>query len=180
MITPNNAEHIYKECLNYPEFIDDLDLYEAKKVLSIAETNAREFQSDIVREMNANPEYDYPESYLPDRCFQYWMERTEYGGVNTMENYKLCEKLKERIEQIEGTANPLVDLIKEFADEFSKDAKFSSETIQLYLIIWEDMKGVKYRRSRAKKKAKLEKVADGTLRNWEEKWTKFHNSRTKK
>lgn len=73
------------------------------------------------------------------------------------------------------------NLIREFADNFSVNTKYTADEIYSYICEWEKVKSLSKPRSRAKRRTYTKDMpADGTLKNWEKNWESFLASRTGK
>lgn len=93
------------------------------------------------------------------------------------------QKVKELLtNQTDGKINKEA-LLKSFTVKFSKKTKYERELIHTYLKSWIEFDNIPNKRARAKEELEQQNFdvpADGTLKNWEEKWTEFYNSRTGK
>ena len=176
---------LYRECLNHPSLLDELDPYQIEKIHIKNEAEKNNKMDRIFELINSNPEYNYPAEYLPDKLIDYWMDRQKStwdklnrldAKIKKRENPILpTEKRKTKPESIKARNKPFPN--KKGRENILKGLKNSpikTEVIKTAKsIVSESNKPRDYyinennnARTHLWKHAKIQKINKGNSRGW--------------
>ena len=185
--TTSEAKQYLKHRKNKLENIFEKANQEIMEKVSAEKVNYRAIDAIMYRQIMNNTDEPPKLLYLPDELIDQEAKRGDYKVSRQFELAILFEEYKYINKHINQSEDKNIKLsrealIKEFSKKFSEEATYSSNIIFAYLKEWVGYQGLSYPRAKAKKQISenYDVPADGTLKNWEEKWTHFYDSRTGK